>query len=361
MPQQRLFLLVAGYSHGDAISNEARILRDLFRRRGLESHVVCESCRILPELQHDALTLEAFTETVRPNDIAFLQLSIGSAVNDVFRKADCRKVLLYQNITPAEYFQCIHPGLSASLAWGRRQLIELAGCAEITLAASTFNARELEAAGHPPAALFPLLIDWSTLTTECDRALLSQWNDDKTNILFVGRCAPNKKIEDVLFAFHFFQKYVEPESRLIHVGSYAGTEKYHYWLKTLVRKNSMRNVELIGTLTQPELNAAYACANVFLCMSEHEGFCVPLLEAMQHRVPILAFDAGAVAETLGGAGILVRAKKFDQIAEMMGRIAHDKPFRQALLEGQDRRLETYKAFDMETRLLELLAPVLTTH
>ncbi len=358
MPNQRIYLLVAGYSHGDAISNEARTLRDIFRRHGWESHVVCESCRILPELRHDALTLEQFAPEVRPDDIAFLQLSIGSAVNDVFRAANCRKVLLYQNITPAEYFQAIHPGLSAGLAWGRRQLTELAGTAQITLAASTFNARELESAGHPPARIFPLIIDWSNLSTECDRRILNLWGDQKTNILFVGRCAPNKKIEDVIFAFHFFQKYVEPESRLIHVGSYAGSEKYHYWLRTLVRKNSMRNVELIGTLTQPELNAAYACARVFLCMSEHEGFCVPLLEAMQHRVPVMAYDAGAVAETLGGAGVLFRRKQFDQIAEMMGRIARDTAFRDALLAGQDRRLRAYKEFDPEQRLFELLAPVL---
>lgn len=358
MSKQRIYLLAAGYSHGDAISNEARTIRDIFRRRGYDSHVVCEACRILPELREDALTLETFTQTVHPNDLAFLQLSIGSAVNDAFRAATCRKVLLYQNITPAEYFQAIHPGLSNSLAWGRRQLRELAGCAQITLAASRFNAQELESAGHAPAQLFPLIIDWSALTTDCDKRIMSLWNDDKTNILFVGRCAPNKKIEDILFAFHFFQKYVEPDSRLIHVGSYAGTEKYHYWLKTLVRKNSMRDVELIGTLSQPELNAAYACADVFLCMSEHEGFCVPLLEAMEHHVPIIAFDAGAVAETLGGAGVLVRRKQFDQIAEMMGRIAHDASFQSALLAGQDLRLQTYKQFDMEKRLVELLEPLL---
>jgi glycosyltransferase involved in cell wall biosynthesis len=176
----------------------------------------------------------------------------------------------------------------------------------------------------------------------------------------VGRCAPNKRIDDLLNAFAYFQAGVQPESRLIHVGSFAGTERYYYLLLTRVREMGLNNVHFAGAVPQAELNAYYACAHVFLCMSEHEGFCIPLIESMVHDVPVLAYAAGAVPETLDGAGVLFRDKAFDLVSEMMARLSEDSGLRAAVIAGQRNRLERYRARDLAAELAKHLAPLLET-
>ena len=350
--------LLAGYSHADAISNEARTIRSFFRDRGHESIIVCEEGRILPELLCDTIPLHKYIRSARHDDLIILHFSTGSLINDRFMELPGRKAMIYHNITPPEYLFGIHKGLAANLELGRKQLHQLKDSAQVVMAVSRFNAAELEAAGYRNVHILPLLIDWNRLSDSIDPVSLQRWQDGTTNILFVGRCAPNKKWEDVIYAFHFFQRYVQPHSRLIFVGSHSGTEKYMNWLRTLVRKNEMENIEMAGALNQDQLNAAFRAADLFLCMSEHEGFCIPLLEAMEHNIPVLAYDAGAVAETMNGAGVLFSEKKFDQIAEMMGQLTTPSACRTAIINAQQRRIQRYKKTDLAAQLQHCLAPFL---
>ncbi len=126
----------------------------------------------------------------------------------------------------------------------------------------------------------------------------------------------------------------------------------------MIRKNRLKNVEITGAISQPKLHAAFKTSALLLCMSEHEGFCIPLLEAMEHEIPILAYSAAAVPETLDGAGVLVRKKKFDLIAEMMGHLTSDTAFRERILEGQRQRLMRYKEIHIEDNLRNYLDPLL---
>ncbi|MEI6564494.1 MAG: glycosyltransferase [bacterium] len=350
--------LVAGFSRGDAISNEAIVLRALFREWGFESRIYCERRRILPELRAEAIDLDDLHPVCKPEDIVFLHLSIGSRVNELFRGLPGKKAILYHNITPPQYFQRIQPSTAADLARGRTQAAGLAGAAMVNLADSAFNAAELASWGYPPAAVFPLMLDFEKLGGSPDRAVMRRFGDGKVNILFVGRCAPNKKIEDVITAFAYFQKGVEPNSRLILAGSFAGTERYQRLLVTMVRDLKLDNVVFTGSIPQAQLNACYRSAHLFLCMSEHEGFCIPLVESLVHRVPVLAFSAAAVPETLGGAGVLFNGKQFEAIAEMMGRITRDPALRAVLLAGQDKRVLQLKARNLGQELRAHLAPLL---
>jgi glycosyltransferase involved in cell wall biosynthesis len=143
---------------------------------------------------------------------------------------------------------------------------------------------------------------------------------------------------------------VEPNSRLIHVGSSEGAERYHALLLALVTELEVRNVEILGGVSQARLMAFYEVADLFLCMSEHEGFCIPLLESMVHDVPVLAYAAAAVPETMDGAGILFHDKQFDVVAEMMGRTVKDAAFREAVLQGQRARVARYREQDLEKKL-----------
>jgi glycosyltransferase involved in cell wall biosynthesis len=226
----------------------------------------------------------------------------------------------------------------------------LAGVAEVNLADSAYNAEELKAWGYPPASVLPLVLDFGKLEGGVDRAMLRRFDDGRTNILFVGRCAPNKRIEDVITAFACYQKAVDSESRLILAGSYAGTERYQRLLLSMVRDLKLDQVVFTGSIPQAQLNACYRAARVFLCMSNHEGFCIPLVEALVNRVPVLAYASAAVPETLGGSGVLFAEKKFEAVAEMMGRLARDEALRCAVLSRQDQRLQAFKGRDLAGEL-----------
>jgi len=349
---------IAGFSRGDAISNEAVFMRDIFRQWGYPSEIFAERKRILPELRREAVDVAQATTRVKPSDVVLLHLSIGSLVNDVFDQLRCRKVILYHNITPPEFFRGVQEEVANFLARGREQARRLARGADLYLADSQYNADELEAMGAPNVTVLPLVLDLDKLRHDVDRRLLKQWQDGKTNVLFVGRCAPNKRIEDLLRAFYYFQRYVEPNSRLICAGSYNGLESYHAYQLTLRRDLELRDVEFPGSIPQSWLNAAYQAADVFGCMSEHEGFGIPLIESMAMGVPVVAYSAAAVPDTMAGAGICFHAKRFDAIAEMWGRVARPGPFRDAVLQGQKERMDRYTQRDLKRELQQHLEPLL---
>ncbi len=350
--------LCAGFSKGDAISHEALTLRGVFRSWGFGADIFSEPRWIFPALRHEARDVALLNEACRPDDVALLHLSIGSPVNLVFRDLACRKVILYHNVTPPESFAWVQPGTARQLSLGREQMRALAGSAELNLADSRFNAVELEAAGYRDVRVFPLLLDAARLAEPADPEVVRQFRDGKTNVLFVGRCAPNKKYEDLLAAFAHFQKFEVPDSRLILVGSWAGTERYYRLLQPVVRNLGLRDVVFLGTVPQGTLQASYAAADLFLCLSEHEGFCIPLLEAMAHDVPVLAYAAAAVPETMEDAGVLVTRKDYPELAGLMKRLCQDRALRGAVRAGQRERVRRYLARDLAGDLRRAMAPLL---
>jgi glycosyltransferase involved in cell wall biosynthesis len=349
--------IVAGYSNGDAISNETRLLRGIFRSWGFESDIYCEHARILPELRKDARELGTLAGRLQADDVAFLHLSIGSQANLVFRDLKCRKALLYHNITPPEHFRAVNEQLAVQLKQGREQAASLARVAEVNLAVSAYNARELEHWGFPNPRVLPLVLDLDHIRGKPDRGMLKRYQDGMTNVLFVGRCVPNKRLEDLLHAFYYYKR-LNPNSRLIHAGSFAGTESYLALLYTLRKDLGLDDVDFVGSIPDAQLHACYASASVFLCMSEHEGFCIPLLEAMTWDVPVLAYAEAAVPETMDGAGVLFREKRFDLIAEMIHRLAVPGALRESVIAGQRDRIQRYRSRDLPAELREHLAPLL---
>jgi glycosyltransferase involved in cell wall biosynthesis len=351
--------LVAGFASGDAISNEAQVLRGIFREWGHSSDIFCAGNGVHPEMRHETRDMRTLAGAVQPEDIVILHLSIGCDANELFPALPGRKVVLYHNVTPAHFFQTFNTQTATLLEKGRRQTAHLAGCAELNMADSRFNADELEAAGYRDVKVLPLLIEFKHLKNDVDRRVVRACRDGRTNILFVGRGAPNKKIEDVIRAFHCYHTCVNPASRLIHVGSYNGTERYYYLLRAMVRDLKLDgDVVFTKSALQPQLNAYYSAADLFLCMSEHEGFCIPILESMHHDVPVMAYAAAALPETMDGAGILFYEKQYDAIAEMMGRMTKDRALRQAVIEGQRQRLQRYHHRDLAAELRRLLGPML---
>ena len=263
-------------------------------------------------------------------------------------------MIRYHNVTPSRYFAALNDHIARQLEQGREQVKALAGIADLNLAVSRYNAKELEDYGYENVHVHPLVLTLKRLDAAPNRAILNRYQDGKLNVLFVGRCAPNKRIEDLLHLMYYLQNYVEPESRLIHVGSFAGTEQYNALLRTMVRDLKLEHIDLVGSVPEDHLCAYYQIADVFCCMSEHEGFGIPLLEAMQANVPVMAYQSAAVPETLDGAGIMFNEKNFDELGEMAARLKQDTAFRSAVLQSQQARLDRYAKLDLEAALKTLL-------
>ncbi|MEX2606592.1 MAG: glycosyltransferase family 4 protein [Kiritimatiellia bacterium] len=354
MSKRAIHQLVAGYSNGDAISNEARTLRTWFRRWGFDSEIYCEAARILPELRKDSRDISQLLTETGPDDLVLLHLSIGSDVNDLFPKCPGIKIVRYHNVTPSEYFRALNEHLAGLLAKGRVQMAALKDVADLNLADSAYNASELTEAGYADVKVLPLALELKRLQEKPNQEVLEKYRDGKLNVLFVGRCVPNKRVEDLLYAFYYLQKFHTPNCRLIHVGSFAGTEAYLAMLQSLKRELKLEHVNFVGSVPESDLCAYYQVSDLFLCMSEHEGFGIPLLEAMQAGLPVMAYASSAVPETMDGAGFLFKEKLFDELAAWMMRIGRPGPLRSNLLLGQETRIRRYEQQDVEVKLKKLL-------
>jgi glycosyltransferase involved in cell wall biosynthesis len=184
---------------------------------------------------------------------------------------------------------------------------------------------------------------------------MERMNDGRHNILFVGRISPNKKQEDVIRAFCCYRKEYDPESRLILIGSAGSMENYLEALKDYVRQLGLEeSVVFPGHIRFAEILAYYRTADVFLCMSEHEGFCVPLVEAMYFGVPIAAYAAAAVPDTLGNGGLLLDSKEPAYAAAAMDRIIRDEGLRALIRKGQEAVLARFSRAETEKQMKECL-------
>jgi glycosyltransferase involved in cell wall biosynthesis len=221
----------------------------------------------------------------------------------------------------------------------------------VAIGVSEYNRQELERTGFERTGVVPLLWDRARLDLPPDEVVLKLFVDDRTNFLFVGRIMPNKCIEDVIQVFHLYQKHWDRRSRLLLVGDPGILDRYFLSLQRHVERLGVRNVVFAGHVTTAELAAYYELADVFLCLSEHEGFCLPLLEAFGFGVPVMAFEAGGVPEALGGAGILIREKRFDDIAAMAHLLVHDEGFRSRVVERELGVLEEIERRDDAGKLL----------
>jgi glycosyltransferase involved in cell wall biosynthesis len=222
---------------------------------------------------------------------------------------------------------------------------------------SEYNRKELQDVGFEPTAVLPLLYDPERLTASAHPVILEMYDDEMTNFLFVGRVTPNKRFEDLIKIVKIYQRSIDRKCRLLCVGQWRDVERYYERLIGLADVLDLRRVEFPGHVSTGELVAFYRVADVFLSMSEHEGFCAPLLESFQMGVPVIAYDAGAVSETLGGAGILVHEKKFDEIAELAGLLVTDEGLRERVVGAQDRVLDEVLARNDDERLLRFVDEV----
>lgn len=277
----------------------------------------------------------------RPGDVLLYHVAIGSVVADFVAGQPGTLVVDHHNITPASYFAEWEPAVVHGIAWGRQQLAQLAGRASMGLADSGFNRGELDDLGYPRTAVAPILLDTSTFERDVDPAALQRLEHTGTAWLFVGRVAPHKCQHDVIKAFAVHRRVYDPEAVLRIVGA-SSSDRYVDALRRLIDALDLGGaVELTGGVSDGELAAHYRSADVFVCLSEHEGFCVPLLEAMHHGVPIVAYASTAVPETLGAGGLCLPGKSAATVAAAVDRVVGDPALRAALVAAGTARLADF--------------------
>ncbi|OYW06044.1 MAG: hypothetical protein B7X11_01365 [Acidobacteria bacterium 37-65-4] len=292
----RVHQILATLGYGDAIGNEVLGICRTLRAAGYESEIIVETAD--PRLEDLTVDYQEMVEAVGPDDLLIHHFSIGSRASRTAFALPARMALIYHNITPPEFFLGVHPQLVKQCYHGRRELTAYPGRVDLALGDSEFNRQELEALGFSPTGVLPVVPDFAHLDVPADPRVLDAYDDEWTNILFVGRLIPNKRPDDVIRFFHAYKTLYNPRARLILAGSYSGVEAYLAQLHMLVARLGVDDVEIVGQVTNAELTGLYDCADLFLCASEHEGFCVPLIESFYKRVPVLAYAATAVPSTM---------------------------------------------------------------
>jgi glycosyltransferase involved in cell wall biosynthesis len=322
---------------GDAIGDHTLAFRDLVRSLGHESEIY-------------ALTVDpGLEDEIRPwhhpeakeGDATIFHFVMPSVMTEAFQTLPGTRILQYHNITPAHFFAPYSPEIARLVLLARRELATLADRTDLALGDSSYNRDELDRLGFRHTGVMPVLVDTDRLTEAPPvESLARVLDDDLVNILFVGRIAPNKKIEDHIKLAELFKRYVDTEYRFIFVGKEDAVPGYGPAIRALVRELRFLPDRLIftGSVTSDELATYYRHAHAYVSLSEHEGFCVPLIESMAMQVPILAYGCTAVPETLGGAGLCFAPKDLEQAAELLCDVIYNESLRSQILAGQQKRL-----------------------
>lgn len=331
---------LAAAHRGDAIGDSARRFRDLLRGLGHESELY--ALTIDEDLEGE---VRPFADpAARRGDVTLLHYALPSPMTAALASLSHARVLHYHNVTPAAYFAPYDPSLFRLAVLARKELATLVGHVDLALGVSEFNRQELDALGFSPTAVLPIAVDTARIARPVQRPAIERLLDDElVNFLFVGRIAPNKKIEDHIFLAEHYKRYVDAYYRFIFVGRYDAVPRYYAMIRALISEFKMLEERFIftGPVPDEELAVYYRHAAVYISMSEHEGFCAPLVEAMAADVPILAYAAAAVPETLGGAGVQFSPKDLEQAAELAGALVFDEDFRRGVIAGQRTRLHDF--------------------
>jgi glycosyltransferase involved in cell wall biosynthesis len=349
----RVHQLLSGAGPYDAVTNQALAHRELMARWGVEGDVYAAAMD--PAVAGRVRRVEELR--VADDDVVVLHYSAHAAALERALEGPGRKLLVYHNVTPPEFLWEHEPQVAMLCALGRARLPRFAARADAAVAPSRFSAQDLREAGAHEVRVVPALyvLDRERLAPGAERP--SPLAAGGPTIVFVGRLSHNKRQDRLVKAFALLQRHRLPDARLVLAGP-AGSGSYAAHLERLARELGTRDVVLAGALPQDELNSLYASAAAFACLSEHEGFCLPLLEAMHFGLPVVARRAAAVPEVLGDAGVLLEDPDLPTVAEAIDLCVGTEPLRAEVRVRGERRLERFAPARTEAELREVVEALL---
>jgi len=355
---RRVWQFLPTFYYGDAIGNDCLAISRFLQEKGIDSHIGAKV--IHPLLVKEGVAFEEAREQIREDDLIIYHLSVGDEMYNWFMSLPNKKAVIYHNVTPYRFFRKYSAAHILATLLGRRQVEKMAGKVDLAIADSEYNAGELEKMGFSDPKVVPILMPFEDYKKEPDEETVRKMSDGKTNILFVGRVAPNKCQEDIIAVFAELKKQHDIDARLILAGSFGGMEEYKARLDKYVEQLSLsEDVIFTGHISFSEILAYYKTAHAFVIMSEHEGFCVPVVEAFLFGVPVLACDYGAIGETMGQAGILLSSSKEPaRAASVLYRMLTDEAFRSEEKERMKKEISRFDTKVVENLLWEVISPLI---
>ena len=338
--------VLSGASQNDAITNESREFRTLFTRWGWGGS---DHAGRIGHGMSDILPITSLE--AQPEDVLLIHHSASIPGLDTVLERPSPKLLLYHNITPAEYLWAAAPVVAAQCAAGRAQLATLVEAADVIAAHSAFNARELTALGARHTEVIPVFVDLARLGSTA-LAGTDAVAGEPPEVLFVGRLSPHKGQAELIRAFSLYRSHRAPAAHLVLVGEPL-TIGYTASLRQLAEDLVPGAVAVESGLSDDALADRYRAADAFVCLSEHEGFCVPLLEAFHAGLPVIARGSGAIPEVVGEAALLVEDRDPAVIAELIHLVVSDRDLRSELIRRGQLRLERFARAPMERKLREV--------
>ncbi|WP_165248612.1 glycosyltransferase family 4 protein [Adlercreutzia sp. ZJ141] len=340
-------------SSGDACGNNCIAIHELLVEAGFESYVVAG--RTIREPHVEAKDL-SFLDCLGEEDVVILHFMMGSSVNLKFASLPTRKGMIYHNITPPGWFDQYNGEVASECRLGVDQAVYLRDKVDFVVAVSKYNRLDLQFKGYLcPIDVVPLLLALDDYVREpCAKVLRHHDHFLGSNLVFVGRVVPNKCFEDVIAAFAVYKNHYDSHARLFLVGAFDSGDPYVARLLRYIGELKLTDVRFTGHVSFDEILAYYRIADVFLCQSEHEGFCVPLVEAMALDVPVVAYAAAAIPETLSGCGVLLKEKDPLVTAGVIDRLLQDESMRARVLAGQRERLSELQHDVVARQLLGVL-------
>ncbi|MDR0359505.1 MAG: glycosyltransferase [bacterium] len=343
----------------DAVGNHALATREALRAEGLDCRIWAED--LDPRFRLSARRYRHYAarrwQREARSAVHLYQVSTGTdGLADFLLRRPEPLVAYYHNLTPPTFYDPFDGVAAEQLRRGRDELERLAGRLRIAFAASEFSARELRAAGVRDVRVVP---PFTPVLRSPDRRHLRALRDSKRglDLLFVGRVAPHKGHLRLLRTVALLRSELDVPTRLFVVGGPGPHSYMDSLLLTVGRLGLEGSVTFTGAVSDGRLLAHYEAADLFLSMSEHEGFGIPLLEAMRVGLPIVAYDGGAVGETLGGAGVVLESDETAVVAEVVARMRQDEDLRRQVAERQRARAVALDAVDRAGALAAALREV----
>jgi len=344
---------------GDAVSNDVVGMSAALRKAGYDVQIFVHQS-LAPGVE--VRPIDKVQEFLRPEDFFIYHFSVGwNQGFDLTAALRCRKIIKYHNVTPPEYFQGVNDDYAAVCRAGRNMLPTMAAItADLFLSDSEYNMAELLHAGAPRLRNFvvpPFHHIDRLLEADADLSTLAQVRDGHTNVLMVGRLAPNKGHVALVEAFARYHYDYNRASRLIIVGKEdPRLSTYVHAIHEAIGRLKLRGKVLFtGGVSEEQLKAYFLAAHVFSIASEHEGFCVPVVEAMAHHVPVVAYASTALTKTLGAAGIVWEQRDPDLLAASINEIATNSDTATGLGDAGWERYRTHFGNDIiERRFIEVL-------
>lgn len=348
----KIIQLTESITFGDAITNHIFAIDKTLKINRQESYIYASDFKMDKRFPTEIKRKSKLKLNLHKDDIIVYHLSIGTDLTEWFKNLQCKKGIIYHNITPSKFYKKYNYMIYENTKYGRETLSTLCNHIDFAIANSDYSKQELINLGYKNVYTIPLLISFSEYNKPLDNTIIDRFSDNKKNILFVGRIVPNKKIEDIIIAYDYYKKNLNHDCRLILVGDTV-IDAYFSELEELIKDIQATDVIFTGLTSFAELITYYKIADLFLCMSEHEGFCVPLVESMYFDIPILAYNSSAIPETLGDSGIIFNRKEFDKISFIIDVLLNNSDLRQKIVDSQQKRLESFDNKIIEDKLLKI--------